>query len=136
MNKLKYFILKSFSLRLTLYILLTAATIFVITLLLSYYSAYSHVHSEAQEKAEVTLDNTILQIDNVLNSVETAVHNIAWLVPTALDNPEYMYSLTKKLIESNPYICGSAIAFEPFSFADKGLFYSPYSYREAPHSRQ
>ena len=46
MNKLKYFILKSFSLRLTLYILLTAATIFVITLLLSYYSAYSHVHSE------------------------------------------------------------------------------------------
>ncbi|MBQ3153050.1 MAG: SpoIIE family protein phosphatase [Bacteroidaceae bacterium] len=130
MKKLKYFILKSFSLRLTLYILLTAATIFVITLLLSYYSAYSHVHSEAQEKAEVTLDNTILQIDNVLNSVETAVHNIAWLVPTALDNPEYMYSLTKKLIESNPYICGSAIAFEPFSFEDKGRFYSPYSYRE------
>ena len=128
MNKITYSILRSFSLRLTLYILFTAATVFVVTILFNYYSAHKHVHREATERAQATLDNTILQIDNVMNSVETAVHSIAWLIPTALEDSEYMYSLTRKLIESSPYILGSAIAFEPDYFPDKGRYFSPYSY--------
>lgn len=120
----------SFSVRLTCFILLVATLCFVTAFMSSYHFAHDYVRREAMEHAQTSLDNTILQIDNVLGMVETAVHNLAWLVEDNLEDPEYMYTLTRRLLEENPYVCGSAIAFEPFYYADKGIYYSPYSYRE------
>ena len=123
-------IVGSFSLRLSLIIMVLAITIFSTAFVLNFFFARNYVKNEAMEHAQSALDNTALQIDLVLNNVETAVNNLAWLINENVDNPDYMYWITERLLKSNPFICGSAIAFEPNFYNSKGELYSPYSYRE------
>ena len=120
---------KSFSLRLSLYILLVTSTIFLLAFWIYFGQARRSVREEAVERAQVKLDNTILQIDKVLGEVEIAVKNMSWLVADKLDYPDYMYALTQQILRSNPHVVGSAIAFEPGYYPEKGVLYSPYSYR-------
>ena len=120
---------KSFSLRLSLYILLVTFTIFLLAFWIYFGQARRSVREEAVERAQVKLDNTILQIDKVLGEVEIAVKNMSWLIADKLDYPDYMYALTQQILRSNPYVVGSAIAFEPGYYPEKGVLYSPYSYR-------
>lgn len=120
----------SFSTRISLYILLAAGTIFLIAFIIFYHSARNLVQKEAEEHGETSLSNTILQIDDVLHSVEVAVRNTAWLIPEHLDEPETMYAIVQRLLEQNPIISGSAIAFEPDFFPREGKFYAPYAYRQ------
>ena len=79
--------------------------------------------------AQVKLDNTIQQIDKVLGSVEIAVRNLSWLVEDKLDDSDCMYAMTVQVLQSNPHVVGSAIAFEPSYYPEKGVLFSPYSYR-------
>ena len=120
----------SISGRLTLRVLIVSAIIFTLTFGLFVRMAANRVREEATKHAHSELSNTIHQIDAVLNAVETAVENTAWLVPYRLSSPEFMYSLTERLLQNNDFICGAAVAFEPGYYASKGHYFSPYSYRD------
>lgn len=120
----------SISGRLTLRVLIVSAIIFTLTFGLFVRMAANRVRQEATKHAHSELSNTIHQIDAVLNAVETAVENTAWLVPYRLSSPEFMYSLTERLLQNNDFICGAAVAFEPGYYASKGHYFSPYSYRD------
>ena len=123
-------IMHSFSLRLSIYIVSVATVIFIVAFALNFHSARTHVKEETMERAKSELENTVLQIDNVLSSVETAINNLSWLVMENLGNPDYMYTLTEMVLRGNPHVYGSAIAFEPYYYREKGLFWSPFSYRK------
>jgi len=123
-------ILGSFSLRLSLYILSVAALVFIAVFAVTFHSARRNVKNEAMERARSELENTVIQIDNVLSSVETAINNLSWLVMENLDDPDYMYTLTEMVLRGNPHVYGSAIAFEPYYYKEKGMFWSPFSFRE------
>ena len=92
----------SFSFRLSLYILCVSVPVFVLAFFSYFHSARKSVKAESIERAQVAMDNTILQIDQVLNSVETAVQNFSWLVADKLEQPDYMYVLTQQMLRSNP----------------------------------
>ena len=126
---MKKIIDRSFSLRMGIYILLMASSIFVFTSWFFFNQSRKAIVVEAVEQAHVKLNNTILQIDKVLNSVEIAVGNLSWLVTNKVDQPDYMYELTQQLLRNNPYVVGSSIAFEPSFYPEKGVMFSPYSYR-------
>lgn len=121
----------SFSTRLSLYIILITTAIFAATFVVYFHSARTQVRKEAVKHAEGALSNTVLQIDNVLQSVEVAVRNMAWLIPDHLSEPDSMYAITRRLLENNPIISGSAIAFEPDYYPEKGVLFSPFSFRTA-----
>ena len=129
MKRVKQIIQHSFPLRMSLYILMVAGSIFIFAFWSYFRQARQTVVIEAVEQAQVKLNNTILQIDKVLNSVEIAVENLSWLVTDKLDQPDYMYELTQQVLRSNPHVVGSAIAFEPSYYHEKGVMFSPYSYR-------
>lgn len=120
---------RSFSLRMSLYILFAASSVFLLAFWNYFRQARHSVSEEAVELAEVKLENTILQINQVLASVEVAVKNLSWLVADNLETPDYMYELTRRVLESNSHVVGSAIAFEPEYYPEKGVLFSPYSYR-------
>ena len=126
-NKITY--KNSVSGRLTLRVLIVSAIIFTLTFTLFVRMAANKVRQEATKHAHSELSNTIHQIDAVLNAVETAVENTAWLVPYRLSSPEFMYSLTERLLQNNSFIYGSSVAFEPDYYASKGHYFAPYSYR-------
>ena len=130
MRKSRITLKNSISGRLTLRVLIVSAIIFTLTFTLFVRMAANKVREEATKHAHSELSNTIHQIDAVLNMVETAVQNTAWLVPYRLGSPEFMYDITKRLLQNNDFICGSAVAFEPDYYASEGHYFSPYSYRD------
>lgn len=121
---------KSFSARLSLVIAIVVAAVFSITSVVFYRFARRIVHEDSVEMAHELLANTTLEVDKMLYSVEVAINNTAWAIVENLNDPEYMYSITERLLEANPFIYGSAVAFDPYYYNDKGLYYSPYSYRD------
>ncbi|MBR4298779.1 MAG: SpoIIE family protein phosphatase [Bacteroidales bacterium] len=127
-NKIK--LKNSISGRLTLGVIIVSAIIFTLTCTVFIRMAANKVREEATKHAHSELSSTIYQIDAVLNAVEIAVENTAWLVPYRLASPEFMYSITERLLQNNNFICGSAVAFEPYYYASKGHYFSPYSYRD------
>ena len=85
--------------------------------------------SEAERTVRSVVKNTTGQIDRLMTSVESAVANQKWVIGEHLDDPEYMYKVTRELVENNEYIVGSTVAFRPNYYKDKGRLYSPYSCR-------
>ena len=120
----------SISGRLMVRVLTVSAIIFALTFTLFLRMAANKVREEAAKHAHSELSNTIHQIDAVLNSVEIAVENTAWIVPYRLESPDFMYDITERLLRNNSFIYGSAIAFEPYYYSSQGHYFSPYSYRD------
>ena len=123
------FRMSSLSAQLSLFILILTTSLLVTIVILNYNSSRKLVHKESIEHAQAALDNTVLRVDNLLNSVETAVENVALALKENIDNPDYLYGITRYLVRSEEYVCGSALAFEPNYLPEKGHFFAPYSYR-------
>lgn len=126
-NKTKY--KESISGRLMVKVLIVSAIIFTMTFAVFLRMAANKMRDDATERAHSELSNTIHQIDAVLRSVEIAVENTAWIVPHRLASPDFMYDITRRLLDNNEFIYGCAVAFEPGYFASEGHYFSPYSYR-------
>ena len=62
--------------------------------------------------------------------VESAVENSGWIVAERLSDPDYMFRITGELVQNNPFIVGSTVAFEPNFFPSKGYYYSAFSYKD------
>lgn len=121
---------RSFPLRLSLVILVLVSVLFTATIVGNSRSARNYVKMESIERAQSALDNTILRINHVLQSVEITLHNLSWQVVESLNQPDKLYTITEHIIQSNDFISGSAIAFVPYYYEQEGRYYSPYSYRE------
>lgn len=119
---------KSFAKRLSINILITVAILFVVALLVV--AVYSHllISQEATKGATNMLEANIAEIENFINSVEVNTQNAAWIAEEHMGDDNEMYAITHDIVEKNPYIIGSAIAFDSSYRADH-KFFSPYSYR-------
>lgn len=118
---------QSFPARLSFLLILMTSAVFIVAFVAYYQSARTQVQNEAVAHAERALQTTILRIESILQEVEVAVNNMAWNVEQHLSDPDSMYDLTDQMLKNNPHIVGSAIAFEPYYFAQKGQRFSPYS---------
>ena len=85
--------------------------------------------NEAHSTVENVVKATVGHIDRQMASVESAVENSAWIVGERLADPDYMFRITGELVQNNPFIVGSTIAFEPNFFPSKGYYYSAFSYK-------
>ncbi len=87
------------------------------------------VKEEATQKALVTLDCTIRSIDNILLSVEQTTGNIYFNMLPHMDDPDTMFVYARKLVETNPYVVGCAIAFKEDYFKGHHQFMA-YMHRD------
>lgn len=110
----------SFSARLSLYVILITAVLFIFAMHIVGDYSRRIITDDAKQNATNMLDATIGDIEKILSNVEAAVENSVWLVQEHKDDPEYMYKITKALVQDNKNIVGSAVAFETFHFPDKG----------------
>ena len=67
---------------------------------------------EALQSAEQTLEGMVYNIDNIMLSVEQTTGNIYFSMLAHMDDPDMMFTYAKKLVETNPYVAGCAIAFK------------------------
>ena len=120
---------RSFAARLSLWVTLTVAVILVATAAVANLFVRDGILREEKLRAKGALQNAEGHIEDVFVAVETAVKNRTGEIRQNLDKPhEEMYRITREIVETNPIIVGSAIAFVPDYYPDQGRYFSPYSY--------
>ena len=100
------------------------------TFLLQYYFSRKSIYEEATRRAEGQLEATNLKITDVLDQVETTVRNNVWPVRKTLAIPDSLWSLTRRIVDCNPSVFGTAIATMENYFPDRGRLFCPYAYRD------
>ncbi|MBR4582452.1 MAG: SpoIIE family protein phosphatase [Bacteroidales bacterium] len=101
-------------------------------IVLSIVAVSSHllISDEAKRSASNILKATILDVEKTLQTVESTVKDASWLAKENDTDEDYLYHITRKVVEENTYIIGSAIAFDSCYFEGRH-FFSPYSYEDA-----
>ena len=125
--KLTKHIQNSLSTRLSLWIVIFAALIFLIAMGFMFYESREAIRKEAINHATQILDNTAERVNTILTKVEVATNNTDWLAARHLDAPDSMFVYTKRILKNNPDLNGCSIAFEPYFFKDRGRYFSAYS---------
>jgi sigma-B regulation protein RsbU (phosphoserine phosphatase) len=119
---------------LPLTLIIGAALLLELTSGVMYYSAQNIIHRTVERLTEREMNAIYLCIRNQLAKVEVTVDNMAWVVADGLDEPDWMYSITRKLVENNPAILGATVSFIPNYFPQKGRWFEPYAVRRADGS--
>ena len=114
------------STRISLKVVSLVAVLLAVALFAMFHFSRKMVKEEAILKAEQTLASTVEHIDEILLSVEQSTGNMYFNMYRYLDNPDMLYMFSRRLVESNPYIVGCAIALEPNYYKDRELFMAYY----------
>lgn len=121
---------RSFPISLSIGVVLLIVVAGIVALSYFYFSSKAAILEEATDRAEQTLDNTVLRVENILDEVVTAEKNMKWLVLRHLDSPDQMFTYSKEILKNNPNALGCSIAFEPYFFSKTEKWFSAYSYNE------
>ena len=127
MKRIIIYIRRKLSVRVSLWVVLFAALIFIIALGFLYYQAREIVRQEAISHATQILDNTALRIESILNRVEIASNHTKWLIQRHPEQPDSMMTYSRSMLQNNPDFCNCSIAFEPYYFKKYGRYFSAYT---------
>ena len=130
MSSLSRYVTSKLSVRLSLMVVLMVALILSAAMMVMLHFSRKAVKQEALLNAQQTLEGTMLQIDNILLAVEQAAGNVYWNLLPETGRPDQMYTYSRKLLETCPYITGSAIALEPYYYKERGKYFMAYYHRE------
>lgn len=120
---------KSFAQRLSLIVIALISVLFVGVLAIAAQTCRHLIAEEATKSATNLLDATIADVEKELRSVEVATANTAWMVEGHENDDAYLLHLTRKLVESNEHIVGSAVAFVA-DYHEGRHYYAPYTWMD------
>ena len=126
MRKLIDSIRSSFSARLSLWVVLFAALIYLASQAYMSIQSRRSLEEEAIKGATQVLDNATLRLNNILEDVQLAADNTEWLVYRHLDSKESMLEYSRSTVQGAPFLNGCSISFEPDFFKGEHYF-SAYS---------
>ena len=129
MNRIIAYIRRKLSIRVSLWVVIFAALIFISALGFLFYQARAAVRQEAVSRATQILDKTSLHVETVMNRVEVASNMTKWLVQHHLNSADSMFVYSRSMLTNNPDFFNCSIAFEPFFYKEHGRYFSAYSKR-------
>ena len=127
MNKVLAYIRRKLSIRVSLWVVMFAAVIFIAALSFLFYQSREAVRQEAIHRATTILDRTSLQVEGILNRVEVAANMTEWLVQRHPNVADSMLVYSEGVLRNNPDFYSCSIAFEPYYFKKYGRYFSAYS---------
>ena len=117
---------RSFSARLSLWVVSFAALVFLAAMAYFFIMSRRYVREEAILRATQVVENSVLRLNNILEDVQLSADNLEWLVYRHLDEPEMMMEYSRTTVQGNPVLSGCSISFEPYFFEGQ-YYYSAYS---------
>ncbi len=126
MKKLIDTLRRSFSARLSLWVVSFAALVFLGAMAYFFTVSRRYVREEAILRATQVVENSVLRLNNILEDVQLSADNLEWLVYRHLDEPELMKEYSRITVQGNPVLSGCSISFEP-NFFKGHYYYSAYS---------
>ena len=126
MKRLIDTIRRSFSVRLSLWVVSFAALVFLAAMAYFFTVSRRYVREEAILRATQVVENSVLRLNNILEDVQLSADNLEWLVYRHLEEPEMMMEYSRITVQGNPVLSGCSISFEP-DFFEGQYYYSAYS---------
>ncbi len=118
------------SARLIVWVGLPAALLFAAVVTSASLRSFRRFSEETQARAQVAARHHAAELEAMLRQVEKIPDMVGLEMETgALDTTEAVESYLRRVVEANPEIYGSAIAFKPFGFSPEIRDYGPYWYR-------
>ena len=111
-----------------LLMVIVAALTLEATGIVQYVFAQKGIREEATKRAESQLETTKLKIVNIIDQAEAAVRNSVWLAQWALEIPDSLQAVSRRIVENNPVIVGSTVALVP-GYDSKRPLFSPYCFK-------
>ena len=127
MKEIIDYIRRKLSVRVSLWVVMFAAVIFIAALSFLFYQSREAVRQESISRATQILDKTSLRVEGILNRVEVASNMTRWLVQRHSDHADSMFVYSRGMLLNNPDFYNCSIAFEPGYFKDKGRYFSAYT---------
>ena len=127
MNHIFGYIRQKLSVRVSLWVVLFAALIFLTALGFMFVQSREAVRQEAISRATQILDKTSLRVTGILNRVEVASHMTKWLVMRHPEIADSMFVYSQGMLKCNPDFSNCSIAFEPYYFKEYGRYFSAYT---------
>ncbi len=128
------FRIKFFATRLSLYTIIFTIIIFSVIMITFYIANRRTIIKNAIENTHSLLYTMAVKIDDKLNMAEIALINCEWMVKENINQPDSLYKIIKSLVINNEVITGSAIAFEPNYYPQKGEYFMLYGSEDARDS--
>lgn len=128
--KVLHLLPKSLSARLSLWVILFVAMLFLATFSLMFYYARQAVRTEAEGKAEDLLQKMEIVTTNVLHEKEVVARQTYWHVQQNLHNPVEQDGYLQEILRNSPEIIGVAVAYEPDYLPSNSGEYMIYYYRQ------
>ena len=126
MLRLPKIIRRTLSVRISLMVVFAMGLLLIASMGIMLHYSRKAVKEEELQKASQTLEGTVQRIDNIMLSVEQATGNIYFSILPHLDRQDKLDEFCRKLVESNPYIQGCAIAMKEDFYKDHKLFMAYY----------
>ena len=117
----------SLSTRISLWTVLFAAIVFIISISVVAFRSRNAVREEAIKGANRVLENAALRTNYILEDVEDLANNLEWLILKDLDKPDAMLEYSHQIVQNNTFLNGCSISFEPYFYPEKGKYFSAYS---------
>ena len=107
-------------------VLLFCIGLFILTFSIYYLFTHQSIKEKAQDNAILLASNTVNRIETVLIPAEKIPQTIATMLESSFLTEDSVLPFLRTILENNKNLYGSAIAYEPDFFPDKGLYYAPY----------
>jgi len=111
-------------------ILTSTAIIFLAAFLYNLVASKKAVIHQVGENARHLTLETAYRIESVLNGVEQVPGNLAAVLQDYPYQQQDLVRLMETMVRNNPSVFGVAAAFEPYAFAPKRYYFSPYCFRK------
>ncbi|MBR1499335.1 MAG: SpoIIE family protein phosphatase [Bacteroidaceae bacterium] len=135
MKTIIQYVRRKLSVRVSLWVVIFAAVIFVAALGFLFYQSREAIRQEAINHASQILDKTSLRVEGILNRVEVASDMTKWLVQRHPDKADSMFVYSQGMLLNNPDFYNCSIAFEPYHFKNKGRYFSAYTKYDGDSTR-
>lgn len=115
--------------KLILFIFCSIALIFAVIFWYNYEISKGIVEKNLKHNAENLTVATVLKVDKVLSGLQKIPDNYVRIIETYDFNDDDYLLLLRQMMEINPEIYGTALAFEPYFMHDTVKYHAPYFYR-------
>ncbi len=121
---------RGLALKLTLFILAGAGSIFLAAFLYNYHYSRRLLLADLEEKGRNLTLSTVYRIDAVLKGIETVPTFLAYSLERRPRGKEEIINQLEEFLISVPEIWGAGAAFEPYGYEKTLLYFAPYFSRE------
>lgn len=118
--------LGSFATRMSVYVLSFMLIVFTVVMGLFYVYSRQKATDNAIQYTHEQLKSTAIQINGLLQTVETTMNQSVWMIEKELSRPDSLRQIITAVALNNDLIVGSGIAFRPDFYKEKGKYYMPY----------